>query len=126
MGLTSTVWMIHRFTNPRTGVRGNLTLDEGVLRFQPGKGGAPTSVRVEDIVEVDRVAASPVLTLHLVPTHRLPEILFYFVEPPYMFGKPTKITLRVADAFLHEEVDEWVHAIETAQGESEGWDDGNG
>jgi hypothetical protein len=114
MSISTTVWMIHRFTNPRTGVRGNLTLDEGVLRFVPASGGAPTSIRVEDVEEVDRVAASPVMTLRLGPSHRLPEILFYFVEPPYMFGKSTKITLRVADAFLHDEVSEWVQAIEGA------------
>jgi hypothetical protein len=38
-----------------------------------------------------------------------------------MFGKPTKITLRVADSFLHDEVSEWVQAIQGAQ-EGE-WDE---
>jgi hypothetical protein len=123
MAITSTVWMIHRFTNPRTGVRGNLSLDEDVLRFEPAKGGAPTSVRVEDVVKVDRVAGSPVLILGLEQSHRVPEILFYFVEPPYMFGKPAKITLRVADSFLHDEVSEWVRAIEAAREGAEGWDE---
>jgi hypothetical protein len=113
--MQKTVWMIHKFTGARTGVKGQLVLEGKSLRFFPEVGEQEVVLNVEDVRRVGRGLRSPVLKLRLKAADLPPEIFFYFVEPPFLYGKQAKFTLTVADTYLHDEISEWVEAIQPGQ-----------
>jgi hypothetical protein len=115
--LLSTVWMIHAYTGARTGVRGQLSFDGDNLRFQPhpGQRGGEVEVALSDIGSVKVPFGSPVLQLEFL-THPLGEVLFYFVETPFMYGRPTQFTLATANAIIRDDILAWESAIRQAQG----------
>jgi hypothetical protein len=110
-----TVWMIHKFTEARTGVKGQLVLEGKSLRFFPDAGEQEVVLNVENVRKVGRGLRSPVLRLRVKAPGLPPEVFFYFVEPPFLYGKQAKFTLTVADTYLHDEISEWVEAIQTGQ-----------
>jgi len=114
--LQSTVWMIHAYTGARTGVRGQLSFDGDNVRFEPdpGQRGGKVEVALSDIGSVRVPVGSPVLELELL-SHPLGEVLFYFVEPPFMYGRPTQFTLTTANAIIRDDVLAWESAIRHAQ-----------
>ena len=57
---------------------------------------------------------NPVLELELF-AHPLGEVLFYFVEPPFMYARQTQFTLAAANAIIRDEVLAWESAIRLAQ-----------
>jgi hypothetical protein len=114
--LLSTVWMIHAYTGARTGVRGRLSFEPDRLRFEPdaGQRGGQVELPLSDIGSVQVPVGSPVLELELF-AHPLGEVLFYFVEPPFMYARQTQFTLAAANAIIRDEVLAWESAIRLAQ-----------
>jgi hypothetical protein len=72
-------------------------------------------VAVHQIGDVRVPVGSPVLELEIL-SHALGEVLFYFVEPPFLYGRSTQFTLAVANAIIRDEVLAWKAAIRQAQG----------
>jgi hypothetical protein len=109
--------MVHPFTGARQGVRGSLALVESVLTFHPdpGKRGGEVVIPLDRIQDAHHTDRSPVLRLDVDRSAAgVTEILFYFVEPPFLFGKGAVFTLALADGILHDQIEEWVDAIRGA------------
>jgi hypothetical protein len=111
------VWMVHGYSGARRGIRGRLSLDSDTLRFVPevGQRGVEMTFPLERVAKVDQAFQSPVLELEL-SSGDVSEVLFYFSEPPFMYGRGTLVTLALADGLLHGEISRWVEAISAASG----------
>jgi hypothetical protein len=122
----STVWMVHKETG-RAGVRGDLILEPGRLIFRPELRAAKldtlgeTVFALDEISKAARARSSPVLELHVRTVGLPPVVLFYFVKPPDIYSSPLPnprrhgVTYLVsADAFVGEEVGDWLKAIREA------------
>ena len=129
--LKSTVWMVHSGT-PKSGVKGELTLEPGGVVFTPRQTvrGADTVFPLDHVRKVHRVMASPVLELRMRRTGGPPVVGFYFVQPPSLeaqqdSGMLARRRLRRDAAFSlvklnpvkREEISSWVEAIQAAMRE---------
>jgi hypothetical protein len=121
----ATVWMVHART-PMEGIRGELSLEDGVLRFRPAGGrSAETAVPANHIRRVRRARGSPVLEVSIDVPGGPPIIGFYFVKPPpltpptegirlfsrYLARRRGIAHLRGGNAARGQDVDVWVEAL---------------
>jgi hypothetical protein len=103
-------------------VRGRLSIegDRLVFRHDPGQPAHELDVDFGDIGSVSSPPGAPVMEIELIG-RELPEVLFYFYEPPFMFGRQSQFKLAAANVFLRDEVDAWVDALRRRKrGEVEG------
>jgi hypothetical protein len=124
-----TVWMVNALTG-MGGRKGTLALSADSLVFRPAAAGAgQTAYQLGQVSGVKRVRGTPVLEVRLKAPAAIHLVGFYFVEPPSLeiprnsspfvrrrtMKRKAVTKLRLANADLKSEIDQWVEAIRTAR-----------
>jgi hypothetical protein len=111
------VWAITAASNPRKGVRGTLSYEDGAVRFAPVEVGAPGfAVSGGDVIAARKAPGSPIIELELASYPN--EVLLYFAEPSFFFQDWTELyRMAFADVFLSDAVNEWLGAFRHPQPE---------
>jgi len=126
----ATVWMAPLQRGGPTEIKGELSLDDGGLRFA-GEEGTERRIGLSSIVRVKRVAGSPIVMVRHTEEGRTVQTAFYFTQPPALEPAPTSTPQarplskgrrrRVAANYLGEEntsrkpeIMAWVREIRSA------------
>jgi hypothetical protein len=127
----TTVWMVHARTGLE-GVKGTLSLEDGVLVFRPAGGrSAQTVLPAAQIRRVRRAPGSPVLEVEIAVKGGPPIIGFYFIKPPpltpptegyrpfgrFLARRRAIASLRAGNTTYREDVGGWVEAVRAAKTE---------